>query len=159
MSEEKKQDYEEWEEEISDYIEEEQKEPEEGGLSREIIDKVRELYEEFKNSYSQGDINGVLKCVSRDWESSGGQSFYDLDDRLNNIFLTFERLDVNMSGFSIQPSEDPEYVARVSYSMKIEAFLFSDPSIKHHEEGDVIEYIKKEGGKYLIAKTVGKGAF
>ncbi|MCK4810382.1 MAG: FecR domain-containing protein [Candidatus Omnitrophica bacterium] len=159
VPEEKKQEYEGWDEEISEYIEKEQKKAEEGGISNLIIDKVKELYEEFKNAYSQGDINGVLNCVARDWESSGGQSFYDLDDRLNNIFSTFEQFQVDMSGFSIQPSDDPEYVAKVSYYMKIEASLLSDPSIKHHEEGDVIEYIKKEGDKYLIAKTVGKGAF
>lgn len=152
-----------WDKEVDSYIEEKKKEEEQKKEKEEsftdVEKQVKALYEEFKQAYSRGDINGVVKCISQDWESSTGQGFYDLDSRLNRIFSTFDRLTVDLSGFSVSPSDDPDYAARVSYHIKIEGSLLSNPRIKHHDEGDVIDYIKKEKDSYVIGKTVGKGAF
>src|SRR3989338_1799253 len=121
--------------------------------------KIEALYDKFRRAYSDGDINGVMSCVARDWESSSGQSLLDLDDRLNSIFSTFDGMSVEISGLSIQPSEDSEYVAKASYFINIEGSLASNPDIKHHDEGKVTDYIKEENGKYVIGKTVGSGGF
>lgn len=124
-----------------------------------VKEAVKRRYNDFRSHYAGGNINGVLQCISRDWESSTGQSFYDLTDRLNRIFTTFDRLTVDIGGLSIQPSEDSEYVAKVTYSIKIEGCLSSNPDIKHLEQGQVTEYITKDAAGYLIGKTVGQGAF
>ncbi|MFC1709376.1 CARDB domain-containing protein [Candidatus Omnitrophota bacterium] len=124
-----------------------------------IQQAVERLYQDFQASYRSGDVNGVLRCVSREWESSSGQSFYDLDDRLNNIFTTFDRLDIRIDGLNYGPSDDPDYSAKVSYHIVIEGTLSAAPDVQHREVGDVTDYIKKDGDKYLIGKTVGKGAF
>lgn len=125
-----------------------------GGTAKteDLTPKVKDLYNRFKQAYGSKDVNGVIRCLSSQWESNDGASVGDLQRHLQKTFRMFDEIKFNIQNLQINKVVEGKY--RVSYDADITSRIYKR-NLKHEEKSSISEEVTIESGQAKISKTLG----
>ncbi len=121
------------------------------------IDIVEDFYDRFASAYSDANIGGVMRLISRDWQSSDGERRRDIEDRLLNLFNSWDEFIVTIDVNSVSVSQrDGEDVLEVSYYISIEGISF-EHDYTYTEQGNVTDILSISDNSFMIEYTKNLG--
>lgn len=94
---------------------------------------VRKFYQDFAAAYQSRNLPQLLRFLAPDWQTDNGSDVRDLETTLGNSFRVFDRIQVSISGLSVQ-RVDSGYQA--SYTIRLTGSM--QRMKKNHEESSQV---------------------
>ena len=117
------------------------------------IEMVEDFYDKFASAYSDANIGGVMRLISRDWQSSDGERRRDIEDRLLNLFSSWDDFTVTIDINRVNVSKrNGENVLEVNYYISIEGISF-EHDYNYTEQGSVTDILSISGNSFMIEYT------
>ncbi len=121
------------------------------GIEEGIIQKIKELYSEFKSAYEQMDEYQLVDFLSQNWDSGDGTTLTDLEDNFRNMFSVYDSIEYSISNLAISKKSQTVFIA--SYEVTITGQSF-DLDITRNEKSSVSEEIIFENDQPKINRTL-----
>jgi len=117
-----------------------------------LTPKVKDLYNQFKQSYESKNVSGVMRCLSSQWTSADGGTSSDLQRSLQKIFTMFDEVRFNIQNMQINKQAEGKY--RVSYDVTITSKIYKK-NLKHEEKLSINEEVTiDQTGQPKISRTL-----
>ena len=115
-------------------------------------EQVQQVYQQFVDAYSRGDVRGILQLLAPNWRGGDGADSRDVENYLNNSFKVFTRIQYRISGFTAQKRGDG--TMQVSYSVVITGENSRRRLKPHREERQITEHVGLIQGQPRILQTI-----
>ncbi|MBI5189065.1 MAG: hypothetical protein HZA22_00110 [Nitrospirae bacterium] len=116
------------------------------------MEKVRDLYDGFREAYESRDGSRVMSFIGDEWEAGDGTTLSDLERNLSGTFGMFDEVRFTISGLNTQTMPDGGYV--VNYDVTIRSRSYEN-DITREEKSSVSEKVEVgPDGRARITKTL-----
>jgi len=114
--------------------------------------KVKELYNQLKQSYESKNMSGVAGCISSQWQASDGTTMSSLQANLTKAFKTYDEIRCTIQNLNISKIAEGKYKAAYAVVLSVK---INKTNTKQEERYNVTDEVAVDNaGKAKIAKTL-----
>ena len=122
-------------------------------ITEEETQKVKSLYNQFKEAYESKNVSGIIRCLSNEWTSADGGNISELQRHLSKIFNLYDEIKFTIRNFNI--SKTDAKIFNVNFEVTIVSRIYKK-NLTHEEKSSINEMVfLDETGKAKILRTIG----
>lgn len=114
--------------------------------------KVKELYNQLKQSYESKNMSGVAGCISSQWQASDGTTMSSLQANLTKTFKTYDVVRFTIQNLNISKVADGKY--KTAYAVVLSVKINKTNTTQEERYNVTDEVAVDNAGKAKIAKTL-----
>ncbi len=122
-------------------------------ITEEETQKVKSLYNQFKEAYESKNVSGIIRCLSNEWTSADGGNISELQRHLSKIFNLYDEIKFTIRNFNISKTDTK--IFNVNFEVTIVSRIYKK-NLTHEEKSSINEMVfLDETGKAKILRTIG----